>query len=187
MRAAAMPLVRAGVGPNAITLGGLLGTTAAAVLLARGQLGWGAVVILLSSTADVLDGAVARLRGAPTRFGALLDSVSDRYGELLIYLGLVYRFLTRNDDIGVLLAFGAAAGSVLVSYVKARAEGLGFEAQVGLLSRLERFVILIPSLLAGQASVGLALIAALANLTAIQRLLYVRRQAAAPGSRRSGV
>ncbi|MGZ9234482.1 MAG: CDP-alcohol phosphatidyltransferase family protein, partial [Anaerolineales bacterium] len=124
-----------------------------------------------------LDGTMARLRGESSDFGAFVDSVSDRYSELIIYGGLLYHFLNQGELLGGMLVFGAAAGSVLVSYVKARAEGLGYDAKVGLLTRVERYLVLAPSLVFNQVFIGLTIIAVFANITAIQRIWHVRSQA----------
>ena len=129
---------RLGLTPNMMTMLGLLGNTIGAYFLARGEMLTGGIFVLLMTPIDALDGTMARLRGESSDFGAFVDSVSDRYSELIIYGGLLYHFLTLGDPLGGMLVFGAAAGSVLVSYVKARAEGLGYEAKVGLLTRAER-------------------------------------------------
>jgi CDP-diacylglycerol--glycerol-3-phosphate 3-phosphatidyltransferase len=137
----------------------------------------GGLFVLLMTPIDALDGTMARLRGESSDFGAFVDSVTDRYSELIIYGGLLYYFLSMGDPTGGLLVFGAAAGSVLVSYVKARAEALGYEAKVGLLTRVERYLVLAPSLVFNQLLVGLAIIAVFANITALQRIWHVRSQA----------
>ena len=166
-----------GLTPNTMTLLGLAGTTLGAYFLARGNMLWGGLLVLIMVPIDALDGTMARLRGEAGDFGAFVDSVSDRYSELIILGGLLYYFLTINDQIGVMLSFAAAAGSVLVSYVKARAEGLGYTAKIGILTRVERYLVLAPSLLFNQPFIGVALIAILANFTALQRIWYVRAQA----------
>ena len=168
---------RLGLTPNMMTLLGLLGNTVGAVFLARGEMLTGGILVLIMTPVDALDGTMARLRGESSDFGAFVDSVSDRYAELIIYGGLLYHFLTVNDRLGGMLVFIAAAGSVLVSYVKARAEGLGYEAKVGLLTRAERYIVLAPSLLFNQLYIGLGIIALFANITAVQRIWHVRRQA----------
>ena len=168
---------RLGLTPNAMTMLGLLGNTVGAYFLARGEMLTGGLFVLLMTPIDALDGTMARLRGESSDFGAFVDSVSDRYSELIIYGGLLYHFLRLGEPLGGLLVFGAAAGSVLVSYVKARAEGLGYEAKVGLLTRVERYIVLAPSLVFNQLYIGLGIIALLANITALQRIWYVRGQA----------
>jgi CDP-diacylglycerol--glycerol-3-phosphate 3-phosphatidyltransferase len=168
---------RLGLTPNAMTMLGLIGNTVGAYFLARGEMLTGGLFVLLMTPVDALDGTMARLRGESTDFGAFVDSVSDRYSELIIYGGLLYHFLNLGEPMGGLLVFGAAAGSVLVSYVKARAEGLGYEAKVGLLTRVERYIVLAPSLVFNQLYIGLGIIAILANITALQRIWHVRSQA----------
>jgi len=168
---------RLGLTPNMMTMLGLLGNTVGAIFLARGEMLIGGLFVLLMTPIDALDGTMARLRGESSDFGAFVDSVSDRYSELIIYGGLLYHFLTVADALGGMLTFGAAAGSVLVSYVKARAEGLGYQAKVGLLTRAERYIVLAPSLVFNQLYIGLGIIAIFANITALQRIWYVRKHA----------
>jgi CDP-diacylglycerol--glycerol-3-phosphate 3-phosphatidyltransferase len=169
-------LNRLGLTPNSITLLGLAGTTIGAYMLSQGHITAGGIVLWISVLVDAFDGTMARLRGEPSDFGGFVDSVSDRYAELVTFGGLLYFFLTQNDNAGVVVSFCAAAGSVLVSYVKARAEGLGFTAKVGLLTRVERYLVLIPLLVLNQPFLAVAVIAVLANITAIQRILHVRVQ-----------
>jgi CDP-diacylglycerol--glycerol-3-phosphate 3-phosphatidyltransferase len=166
-----------GLTPNMMTMLGLVGNSVGAYYLARGELFTGGILVLLMTPIDALDGTMARLRGESGDFGAFVDSVSDRYSELIIYGGLLYHFLSLGEPLGGLLVFGAAAGSVLVSYVKARAEGLGYEAKVGLLTRVERYLVLAPALVFNQLIIGLGIIALFANITALQRIWHVRRQA----------
>ena len=168
---------RLGLTPNMMTMLGLLGNAVGAYFLARGEMLTGGLFVLLMTPIDALDGTMARLRGESSNFGAFVDSVSDRYSELIIYAGLLYHFLRLGEPLGGLLVFGAAAGSVLVSYVKARAEGLGYEAKVGMLTRVERYLVLAPALVFNQLFIGLGIIAVFANLTALQRIWYVRNQA----------
>ena len=166
--------LRLGLTPNMVTMLGLLGNTVGAYFLARGELLTGGLLIAIMTPIDALDGTMARLRGEASDWGAYVDSVSDRYAELIIYGGLLYHFLTQGDTLGGMLTFGAAAGSVLVSYVKARAEGLGYEAKVGILTRAERYLVLAPALVFNFIYAGLGILAVFANITAIQRIWYVR-------------
>jgi len=170
-------LNRLGLTPNMVTVLGLLGNTVGALYLARGEMLTGGIWIALMTPVDALDGTMARLRGESSDFGAYVDSVSDRYSELIIYGGLLYHFLEIGEPLGGMLTFAAAAGSVLVSYVKACAEGLGYEAKVGLLTRAERYIVLAPSLIFNQLNIGLGIIAVFANITALQRIWYVRKHA----------
>lgn len=169
-------LNRIGLTPNAITLLGLVGTSIGAYFISRGEMTTGGIILLLSVLVDALDGTMARLRGESSDFGGFVDSVSDRYAEFITFGGLLYYFLSQENYAGVVVAFGATAGSVLVSYVKARAEGLGFTAKVGILTRVERYIVLIPLLIFNQPYIAVVLIALLGNITALQRILHVRAQ-----------
>jgi CDP-diacylglycerol--glycerol-3-phosphate 3-phosphatidyltransferase len=167
-------LNRLGLTPNMVTILGLIGNAIGAYYLARGDMWTGGILVLIMTPIDALDGTMARLRGEPGDFGAHVDSVSDRYSELMIYAGLLYHFLTLGEPWGGMLVFGAASGSVLVSYVKARAEGLGYQAKVGLLTRVERYLVLAPSLVFNQLYLGLTILAVFSHITAIQRIWHVR-------------
>lgn len=166
-----------GLKPNTLTLMGLLGNTVGAYFLARGQIVLGGIIILLMGPIDALDGTMARLRGEPSKFGAFVDSVTDRYSELVIYFGLLFYFIGEGNWINIAVVYLAAAGSVLVSYTRARAQSLGYEVKIGLLTRLERYFILMPTLVLNVPLVGAYIIAIFANITAIQRILHVRKQA----------
>lgn len=170
-------LERVGIHPNVLTLLGVLGTGVSAVLAAKGMFAWSGFVFLLMSPIDALDGALARRLGEPENFGAFVDSVSDRYGELFIFGGLLWYSLQQESMIWSMAVYLAAFGSVLVSYIRARAQSLGMEAKVGLLSRVERILVLGPSLLFNIPLVGVGIIAVGANVTALHRILHVRAQA----------
>jgi CDP-diacylglycerol--glycerol-3-phosphate 3-phosphatidyltransferase len=169
-------LNRTGLTPNTVTLLGLAGTTVGAYLISQGKMTVGAIVLFLFVIVDAFDGTMARLRGESSDFGAFVDSVSDRYAEFVTFGGLLYYFVSQENYPGVMVTFLATAGSVLVSYVKARAEGLGFTAKVGILTRAERYIVLIPLLIFNQPYVAVAVIALLGNITAFQRIANVRVQ-----------
>lgn len=165
-----------GLMPNTMTIMGLVGNAIGAYFLARGQMTVGGILILLVGPIDALDGTMARLRGEASEFGAFVDSVTDRYSELVIFAGLLYHFVAQQDLLATMLVFFAAAGSVLVSYARARAQSLGYETKIGILTRLERYLVLAPSLVFNIPVLGLWIIAIFANLTALQRIWDVRRQ-----------
>jgi CDP-diacylglycerol--glycerol-3-phosphate 3-phosphatidyltransferase len=164
-----------GIHPNTLTIAGLTGTAVGAYFVAVGELSLGGLLVMLMGPVDAMDGAVARVRGEPKDFGAFVDSVSDRYSELLIFAGMLWYFQQQGDWIAGMLVFAAAAGSVLVSYVRARAQSLGFETKVGILTRVERYLIIGPSLLFGAPIWGVVIIAIGANFTALQRIYHVRQ------------
>ncbi len=169
-------LNRLGIQPNTMTLMGLVGNTIGAYFLAMGNITLGGVLVLLMGPIDALDGTMARLRGEPSRFGAFVDSVTDRYSELVIFFGLLVYFIHGGNWWHIAVVYLAAAGSVLVSYTRARAESLGYDVKIGLLTRMERYFILVPTLVLNIPLVGVSLIALFANITAVQRILYIRKQ-----------
>lgn len=170
-------LNRIGLTPNTVTLLGVAGSALAAFFVARGQIAIGGIVMLIAWPVDALDGTMARLRGEASDWGAFVDSVSDRYSELIILGALLYYFAGTNQHTAEIVTFAAAAGSILVSYVKARAEAQSFSAKEGLLTRAERYLVLGPALLFNYPVIGVWIIAVLANFTALQRIWVVRTQA----------
>jgi len=169
-------LNRIGLKPNVVTYLGLIGNTIGAILLATGHITWGGIVVLLMGPMDALDGTMARLRGESSKFGAFVDSVTDRYSELVILAGLMAYYLQESNWLVCGLVYVSAVGSVMVSYIKARAEALGFDARVGILTRAERYLVLAPSLVFNIPIIGLWILAVLSNFTAVQRFIYVRKQ-----------
>ncbi len=168
---------RIGLTPNTMTLLGLAGNFIGAYYVSQGQMVTGGLLMLITTPLDALDGAMARLRGEANEWGAFVDSVTDRYSELAILGGLLYYFSNAGNELASIVTFAAAAGTVLVSYVKARAEAVGFNAKVGLLTRVERYLVLAPALVFNQPVLAVWIIALFANFTALQRIYYVRAQA----------
>jgi CDP-diacylglycerol--glycerol-3-phosphate 3-phosphatidyltransferase len=169
-------LNRIGLKPNTVTLLGLLGQIVGAYFIAQGKIQIGGIIVLFMAPIDALDGTMARLRGESTTFGAFIDSVTDRYSEFVLFFGLMIFYINQQDWLACILIYLAAAGSMMVPYTRSRAETLGFEAKNGLLSRFERYLIIIPSLLLNIPMVAIWILAFFTNLTAIQRILYVRSQ-----------
>ena len=170
-------LARLGVSPNGLTLLGLVVAGASAYLLSVGLLWAGGIVLLASGVFDLFDGALARATGRASRFGALLDSVVDRVSEMVVLLGLLILYMQSPSAEGLVLVYLALAGSVLVSYLRARAEGLGIECRVGIMTRPERVVALGIGLVLGHwwpvaVLVVLAAVAGLAFFTSVQRLFH---------------
>lgn len=145
-------LVRLRITPNTITTIGLILNIVAAIVFIigaefgeRGDLsyvGWGGLIILFAGLFDMLDGQVARIAKMTSKFGALYDSVLDRYSELIMFLGICYYLVSQNYFMSSLFAFLGLVGSMMVSYTRARAEGLGIQCTVGLMQRPERVVII---------------------------------------------
>ncbi|MFO8100822.1 MAG: CDP-alcohol phosphatidyltransferase family protein [Dehalococcoidia bacterium] len=172
------------VTPNALTLIGLAFNIFTAWVLAADfshHLLIGGILVLFSGWFDMLDGALARLTGGITRFGGMLDSTVDRFSEAALFLGLTVFFANRGDTLEVALIVAALAGSLMVSYTRARAEGMGFKGEAGIFARPERLVLLTLGLLFSEISlvsvvVVLWILAVGANLTAVHRLIYAWRQ-----------
>jgi CDP-diacylglycerol---glycerol-3-phosphate 3-phosphatidyltransferase len=183
-------LARSGVTPDAITILGTLGAVASAVfLIGTGQLWWGAVAVTVSVLLDMLDGALARARGGGSVFGAVLDSTGDRAADAAIFGALVWWFSGAGDNrLLVLLALLCLVLGILTSYIKARAEGVGLSAAVGVVERTERLILVL--LGTGLAGLGVpyALHVALwillvgSAVTVGQRFLAVRRAGTGPAA-----
>ncbi len=164
--------------PNAVTLLGLALTAVAAYLAAQDVFFIAGVVYLVASIWDMLDGALARLTDRATRFGAALDSAADRLGEALLLLGLLVFYVDRGNKTGVILVFLALVASYMVSYLRARGEGLGITMkESGLGTRTERVLIMVAGLLTGFVTAALAVVLALATFTSGQRLYHLWRTA----------
>ena len=170
--------LRLGMSPNSLTLLGFALVCAIAILIGLGMESLGGLLLIFSLGFDALDGAAARLSGSESRFGAFLDSTLDRWAESAIYFALLVRAWQRNDQLFALLIFIAFAGSVMVSYTRARAEGIGVQCTEGWLTRLERLILIIVGLVLTAWSyipltILVGVIAVLANITAIQRIMLV--------------
>jgi len=135
----------------------------------------GGLLAALVGLLDALDGALARLTGQKSRFGAFLDSFVDRLCEAVLYLGLLIFYTRHGARQEIMLIYAAIVGSLLISYARARAEGLGLECKVGLLTRMERIAILSLALILNRMSIALWVLAILTNFTALQRVYHVWR------------
>jgi CDP-diacylglycerol--glycerol-3-phosphate 3-phosphatidyltransferase len=169
---------RVPVTPNQVTVVGFGLTLVAAILAAFGQLRWAGVVLIFAGTCDILDGALARSTRTSYTYGAFLDSTLDRYSEGAIYIGLAAYFVSAGGPLErwlVLATLVALAGSFLVSYVRARAQSLGFTCDSGVFARPERAVVTVVGLIFGGVVLYavIFLLAALTNLTALQRIREV--------------
>lgn len=170
-------LARTSLPAIALTLGGLLLTVGVMVMLAIGELFWAGCLLVLIAPFDMLDGALARATDTVSRLGAFLDSTFDRYAEALIFGGLLmYYQRTAPASVELILCYVAIVGSLLTSYVRARAEALGFDGKVGLLERPGRILLIMIGLLLGVMSATLWILAILTNVTVIQRIVHVWRQ-----------
>lgn len=163
-----------GITPNTISTIGFLLTGVSALLLAFGYFFWGGVVLFCAGFFDMLDGALARATQQSSIFGAFIDSTLDRYSESLTLLGLIYYYsVTFGHSTELILIFFILVGSLMVSYVRARAEGLNIECKGGMLQRPERVLLLIFGLVTGWLAPILWLQAILTNISAVQRIFEV--------------
>ena len=170
-------LNRLGIKPMYITAFGLIGNLAAGILIAFGFLFWGGLLAMIIWPLDALDGTLARLRNESSKYGSFVDSVTDRYSEIAIFGGLLVYSIRANDRLNIILVFLAVVGGLLVSYMRAKAESLDYSSKVGLLTRAERYIILIPGLLLNLPKIALWILAILSHFTALQRFWHVRKQA----------
>lgn len=174
-------LGRVGLTPNALTIIGSLLTASVGLLIAQGWFLAAGLCLWLFSATDTLDGALARATGRVSVFGAFLDSVCDRYAEAAVFFGLVWWYQSVGDALGVGLAYVALVGSLMVSYARARAEGVGLQAaEVGWFQRPERIIALGIGLLVAPVAPAallavLAVLAVLTTVTVLQRVVHVAR------------
>ena len=182
IRPAGTVLAELGVSANFFTGLGFGLSCLAAYLIATGHIKAAGIVILVAGLCDVLDGAVARAKGTVTRAGAFLDSTLDRYSELVIFLGIVWFYVSpvsgNASAVMAAVTLLALGGSMMVSYTRARAEGVNQECKIGIAERPERFIILIVGALFGATGLGISLwiLAVVSNITALQRMTYVMRK-----------
>lgn len=177
-------LGRLGLSPNTVTLLGLLIQIGVAAAIVRGDLAAAGVIGALGALFDGFDGAVARAQGRTTQFGALLDATTDRLTEALYLAPIAWLYgvapdvVERDEPWVAAAALAALVFSFLVSYVKARAEALGFECKVGIAERAERMLLLVAGLLLNLVPIAITILALASGLTFVQRLLHVRKQPA---------
>jgi CDP-diacylglycerol--glycerol-3-phosphate 3-phosphatidyltransferase len=181
LEAIARGLSAIGMTPNALTLIGFFAMCGIGVVLAMGWFALGGALIILSGALDALDGTLARLTNRVTKFGAFLDSTTDRFAEGALFLGILHWYLQHDSVWVAYIVFFALLGSLMVSYTRARAEGIGLECKEGWLTRFERVALLVIGLLLTAVFgdppllIVLGILAVFANVTAVQRMWLVYR------------
>jgi len=165
-----------GVNPNLLTILGAAGHLLAAGLIGAGFFISGALILLFFGLFDALDGALARYQHKTSEFGAFLDSICDRFSEGFIFFGLFFYFSSRSSVLGNFLVVISVLGAVWVSYARARAESIGVVPTIGLMTRLERYIVLVITLLIDKIEIGLVVIAVLSLFTIGQRIWFVHRE-----------
>ena len=163
------------VRPNQLTVLGLSCSVVSATAFAGGRGRLGGLFLILAGVLDILDGALARVSGQDSPFGAFLDSVLDRYSDLLVLSGIVLLFMRVGGVTEVAAALAAVIGTVMVSYTRARAESVGVECRVGLMERGERLLVLIVGALLDLLVPAVWVVAVGANLTAVHRIAHTRQ------------
>ena len=175
-RPTALLLEKAGLSPNKLTAIGLLFSVATAYFLSIGQFVSGAILLLVASSLDMADGALARLRNKATATGALLDSTADRISEAVVFLGLLVFYVKPISEIHISMIFLALFGSFMVSYLRARGEGLGVDCKIGVMTRPERVIVLAAGLMVHQTAIALSIIIVLSVLTSIHRFWHIHKE-----------
>ena len=172
-------LLRAHVRPNHLTVVGLGVSIVAACAIAQGRLRVAALLLAVAGLCDFFDGSLARLANRVSAFGAFLDSVVDRYSDLVVLLGVVLYYERGPDTRGVLVTLLTLVGTIMVSYTKARAQSIGVACEIGLMERPERLIVLIAGATFNVLTPAMVVLAILTNVTALQRIFHTRRAAAA--------
>jgi len=168
-------LLRAHVRPNQLTVLGLGVSMVAAHAFFQGRLGVAAALLAVAGLFDFFDGSLARLAGSESAFGAFLDSVVDRYSDLVVLLGIVLFYERKDDPAGVFLTMATLVGTIMVSYTKARAQSIGLKCEIGLMARPERMIVLIVGGVFHLLTPAVIVLALLTNLTALHRIVHVWR------------
>lgn len=166
------------ISPNSLTIAGMLAHFLVAWLIAQGEMQWAGVALFFIAPLDALDGALARkLNHQQGNFGAFLDSTLDRLAEIILFGGFIFYYVAEDNTWMLAAAYIAVSGSLMVSYTRARAEALGHSAKVGILSRVERYVVLTLALLLNVPTVALIVIAIFTYITVAQRVFHVWQRA----------
>jgi phosphatidylglycerophosphate synthase len=160
--------------PNSLTIIGFLITVIAALVIPH-NIKLGGILILIGGMFDMLDGIVARTRGKTTRFGAFLDSVLDRYSDAFLFLAIAWYLAEKGNHTGAFISLGTLVGAFLISYARARAEGIGESCHTGIMERPERIILLIFATLTGWIMPVLWIMLVLTHITVIQRIFHVWR------------
>jgi CDP-diacylglycerol--glycerol-3-phosphate 3-phosphatidyltransferase len=168
-------LLRARVRPNQLTVLGLGVSIVAAQAFFQGRLRLAAALLAVAGLFDFFDGSLARLAGSESAFGAFLDSVVDRYSDLVVLLGIVLFYERKDDPAGVFFTMATLVGTVMVSYTKARAQSIGLKCEIGLMERPERMIVLIGGGVFHLLTPAVIVLAILTNLTALHRIVHVWR------------
>ncbi|MCA9923003.1 MAG: CDP-alcohol phosphatidyltransferase family protein [Anaerolineales bacterium] len=165
--------------PDVLTVAGMVFHFLFAWLIAINEMRWAAVAIFFLTPLDALDGALARKLGRKQDgFGAFLDSTLDRFAEIILFGGFIFYYLQQQNTVMLFLAYVAITGSLMVSYSRARAESLGLSAKVGVLSRVERYMVITFFLVFNLPDIAMIILAVFTYFTSFQRMYHVWKQSA---------
>lgn len=171
-------LLKIGLTADMVTIIGCVGQLFAAWLIGTEHFTWAGVLLIVFAIFDFFDGTMARMstNGKGTPFGGFLDSTTDRYAEFIIFGSILYYYAAKNDLLTVIVCIVAMMGAFLVPYTRAKGEILGLDMRLGIMSRLERYIVLVFFLLIGYPFLAMWIIAVFANITAIQRIVHVKKE-----------
>lgn len=169
-------LSRAGFSANVLTALGIALSAVAAWRIASGAFLSAGIILTFGGFLDFCDGAVARVRGTVSTFGAFLDSVTDRFSDAFAFSAFIWYFFARGDELMAGVSLAAYGAGQLTSYIRAKAESLGYDCKTGILERAERLILLCAGLILGYVEIMLWIVAALGIVTVVQRLVHVARQ-----------
>ena len=174
---AAAFLLKIGLTANAVTIIGCLGHIGACWLAYKGKFAWAGLLLIVFAVFDFFDGTMSRMvtNGKGTKFGAVLDSTTDRYAEFMIFGGILMYYAKHGQMVWVAVCIAAMMGAFLVPYTRAKGEIYGLDMRLGIMSRLERYIVLVACLLIGFPNIAMAVVAVVANSTAIQRLVHMKK------------
>lgn len=167
-------LSKIGLTPNILTAIGFLLGVLSGISFGIGYLVAGGIILLLSGLCDLMDGAVAKGMNMTTKFGAFIDSVADRYSDAFTFIGIIWFYLWRREEIPLIITNFAFLGSFMVSYTRARAESIIQACDIGIMERPERILLIAIGAFSGMMEEAMGILALLSNLTALQRILYAR-------------
>ncbi len=169
--------LKMGLTANMMTIIGCMGHIIAFWLIYQGKFLAAGILLFVFACSDVIDGTMARIsgNGKGTEFGAVLDSVTDRISEFLCLAGIIMYYCVRGELIWVAVCLATMLGSFLVPYTRAKGELYGLDMRLGILTRVERYLVLVISLIVGFPNIGMAIIAVFSNITALQRMIHIKK------------
>ena len=170
-------LLKIGLTANAVTVIGCVGQLIPCWFIFQGKFLCAGILLAVFAVSDVIDGTMAKMSngGTGTKFGAVLDSITDRYAEFIVFGGILLYYTANGMLLWTAVCVAAIMGAFLVPYTRAKGELFGLDMRMGIMTRVERYLTVVISLLIGFPNIGMTIIAVLGNITAIQRILHMRK------------